>query len=125
MRCYFYVKISEVITMLMTIAILGLMLAVTGITLMFQEIFIPAPLLTVSAGGIILSFYVISIAVKKTNPSKANRLMAFTITLFIVLTMASLAFELWLWEQMVTGEFMMKLTLVLFEIGRASCRERI
>ncbi|ALX47717.1 type IV secretory system conjugative DNA transfer family protein [Lentibacillus amyloliquefaciens] len=102
--------------MLITIAILGFILAVTGITLMFQEIVIPPPLLIATAGGVLVLLYFLTRASKKTNPSKVNRLMSFTITLFIVLTMGSFAFDLWQWEQMVTGEFMMKLTLVLFGI---------
>ncbi|GAB3051335.1 type IV secretory system conjugative DNA transfer family protein [Virgibacillus ainsalahensis] len=102
--------------MLMTVSILGFILATSGYFLMFQEIVIPAPLYPLSAAGVILLLYLINRWGKKAVTSGINRLVALTITLLIVLSIGSLAFEYWQWEQMVTREFMMKTALLLFGV---------
>ncbi len=99
--------------MLITISLLASILAITGYCLMFQEIVIPAPMFPLISASSLFLLYAVSKWARKKDSTNVNRLVVLTIALFIVMFIGSLAFKFWQWEQMVTREFIMKLTIVL------------
>ncbi|MFC3041603.1 type IV secretory system conjugative DNA transfer family protein [Virgibacillus xinjiangensis] len=99
----------------MTITLIGFTLALTGCFFLFQGAVIPSPLFPLGAAGTLLAFYLMhKWSGKITISPVVKRLVGLTVTLFIVMFLSAMAYEVWQWEQMVTREFMMKMTLLLF-----------
>ncbi|TMN20848.1 hypothetical protein FFL34_01015 [Lentibacillus cibarius] len=89
-------------------------MAVTGVILMFQTTFIPAPLFPLGIGGILVILFYAWKWWKKMHNPKASRLLMLTMTLWLVMALGSLAYQYWQWEQMVSKAFMMRLAIVFF-----------
>lgn len=99
--------------MLIIIACVSILLAATGVTLMFYGTFIPAPQLLIIAGVALLLLFVITKKIKGTSSPKMNRLMSLSVTFLIVMTIASLVYRQWGWESFLSNMTVLKIVLVI------------
>lgn len=104
--------------MLLSISLIALMLVGVGITLMLNEVYIPAQVPVLVVMGVTTSlFYVLKLINSKKEIGNApGHILRLANTLFVVLMISSLAYEHWRWEAIVTHAMMMKITLVLLSI---------
>src|SRR5699024_5845328 len=113
-RCFkskLEIKRSE--DMLIIIACVSILLAATGVTLMFYGTFIPASQLPIIAGVALLLLFVITKKIKGTSSPRMNRLMSLSITFLIVMTIASLVYRQWGWESFLSNMTVLKIVLVI------------
>ena len=81
---------------------------------MFNEVFIPAPILPVGTGIVIL---IINFILKKVTVSGSKRLdllVFVSFTLLLVMSLSSLVYMHWEWDSIVSDIFVLKLSLSLF-----------
>lgn len=104
--------------MLLSISLIALMLVGVGITLMLNEVYIPAQLSLLVTMGIMTSiFFAVKLLRKKKEVGKAaGRILIMANTLFIVMLLASLGYEYWRWEALISNATMMKVILVLLGV---------
>src|SRR5690625_6201929 len=112
--------IQRVDNLLTAYSIFIFLIAGTGIALLYNEIYVPAPLHIILISILVTSIYYIWKMIKKMNNKVSNRLMVLSNTSFMIMILSVLTYNHWQWERLVTNASIMKICLM--QIGRASCR---
>jgi len=92
------------------------LIAGTGIALLYNEIYVPAPLHIILISILVTSIYYIWKMIKKMNNKVSNRLMVLSNTSFMIMILSVLTYNHWQWERLVTNASIMKICLMLFGV---------
>ncbi len=95
---------------------ISLILAASGVTLMYNAIYIPSAKLILISGLTTVTIYFIIKRIQQRKYKKLDRLMSFTMSLFASLLLSSLVHSAWDMEKFLSRLTMMKMTLVLLVI---------
>lgn len=95
---------------------ISFILATSGVTLMYNAVYIPTTKLILISVLMILAIYVIVKRIQQRRNKKLDRLMSFTMSLFAAVFLSSLVHSVWDMEKFLSRLAMMKMTLVLLVI---------
>lgn len=98
------------------IVTISFILAASGVSLMYNAVYIPSAKPVLIAGLVIVAIYFIVKRIQQRKNKKLDRLMSFAMSLFVAMFLSSLVHSIWDMEKFLSRLAMMKMTLVLLTI---------